>query len=133
MCAVAAVLVTLPAYADDKPGVRALDMKGVKLVQPKDVGARPKAIEIKSADELAKAAVFADDAGRDAIKKQVNFEKEKLVVFAWSGSGGDKIASALSKDGKSATFSYTAGFTDDLRRHQHVFAVPKDARVEVGK
>ena len=129
MCAVA-VLVAVPAFADEKPAVRALDMKGVKLVQPKDVGSPPKPVEVKTADELMKSAAFADDDGRAAAKKQVDFSKDKLVVFAWSGSGQDKIAGAMSKDGKTAVFAYTVGLTDDLRRHALVFAVPKDALVK---
>jgi hypothetical protein len=129
----AAVLLAVPAFADDKPAVRALDLKGVTVVQPKDFGGPPKPVEIKTAEELAKSAAFADDASRDAVKKQMDFSKEKLVVFAWSGSGQDRIAGELDKDGKAATFAYTAGFTDDLRRHALVFTVPKDAAVKVAK
>jgi hypothetical protein len=131
----AAVLLAVPAFAEDKPQVRALVMKDVKLVQPKDFGAPPKAIEIKTADELAKSAAFADDAGRDAIKKQVDFTKEKLVVFAWSGSGGDQLTPELKADGKklAAVFTYKVGETDDLRRHALAFVVPKDAEVKVVK
>jgi hypothetical protein len=132
LCAVA-VLVAVPAFADEPDAnIKALATKGVKFDFAKG-GNEPKAVEIKSADELAKAAMFADDAGRDAIKKQVDFSKQKLVVFVWSGSGGDKLSGALSKNGKSVVFNYTQGLTDDLRRHAHVFAVPKDAEVKMAK
>ncbi len=131
LCAVA-VLVAIPAFADEPVAVKALVTKDVKFDFTKG-GNMPKPVEIKSADELAKAAMFADDAGRAAIKKQVDFSKQKLVVFVWSGSGGDKLSGAMTRDGKSAVFTYTAGVTDDLKRHAHVFAVHKDAKVKVGK
>jgi hypothetical protein len=116
----------------DKPAVRALDLKGVKLVLPERL-TEPKPVEIKSAEELAKAKEFADDAGRDAAKKQVDFAKEKLVVFAWAGSGQDKLTPNLAADGKKVVFTYKAGATDDFARHGHVFVVPRDAAVEVKK
>ena len=132
LCAVAMLLVVPAFAADDVPAVRPLDTKGVKFDFEKG-GHQPKPVEIKTAEELAKSALLADDASRDAIKKQVNFEKEKVIVFVWAGSGGDKIAGALSKDGKTATFTYKAGLTDDLRRHAFAYAVPKDAEVKVAK
>jgi hypothetical protein len=132
MCAVVAVLVAVPAFAENPPDVRVLTTKGVKFDFTKAPNG-PKAVEIKTADELAKSALFSDDTGRDAIKKQVDFAKEKLVVFVWQGSGGDKLTGVLAKRGGTAEFTYTAGFTDDLRQHAHAFAVPKDAKVEVKK
>jgi hypothetical protein len=131
MCAVA-VLVAVPAPADDKPAVRSLAVKGVEFDFCKR-GNRPEPVEIRSAEELAKSTLFRDDDGRDAVKKQVDFAKEKLVVFVWSSSGGDKLTGALSRDGKVAEFTYTAGLTDDLRHHAHVFAVPKDMTVKVNE
>jgi hypothetical protein len=125
LCA-AAVLLAVPAFAEDKPAVRALETKDVKFDFARR-GSQPRPVEIKTAEELAKSPLFKDDDGRDAIKKQVDFSKEKLVMFAWGGSGGDKLTGALLKDGK-ASFTYTAGFTDDLRYHAHAFAVPKDAK-----
>jgi hypothetical protein len=131
MCAVAMVL-AVPACADNPPDVRALATKDVKFDHSK-TGSVPKPVEIKTAEELAKSELFKDNDGRDAIKKQVDFSKEKLVVFVWGGSGGDKLAGALIKRGGTAQFTYTAGVTDDLRYHGHVFAVPKDAKVEMAK
>jgi hypothetical protein len=92
-------------------------MRGGKATEP---------TAIKSADDLAKSPALKDSA--DAIKKEVDFDTQKLVFFAWSGSGGDKIA----PDAKTAgTFTYTAGLTRDLRPHVHLFVVPKDAEVKV--
>src|SRR5204863_221331 len=134
MCAVAAVLFAVPVFArgDNPPEVRALAVKGVKFDHEK-AGNRPKPVEIKSADELAKSKLFADDESREEIKKQVKFDKEKLVVFVWSGSGQDKLTGALVKRGGTALFTHTRGETDDLRHHGLVFAVPKDVKVEMAK
>ncbi len=131
MCAVALlVAVSVFACGDNPPDVRVLAVKDVKFDHEKG-GSAPKPVEIKTAEELAKSPLFADDAGRDAIKKQVDFTKEKLVVFVWSGSGQDKLTGTLIKRGGTAQFTFKAGLTDDLRHHGHVFAVPKDAKVEV--
>jgi len=107
-------------------------VKDVKFDHEKG-GSAPKPVEIKTAEELAKSPLFADDACRDAIKKQVDFTKEKLVVFVWSGSGQDKLTGTLIKRGGTAQFTFKAGLTDDLRHHGHVFAVPKDAKVEMAR
>lgn len=133
LCAVAMVL-TVPVFGcgDAPPDVRSLAAKGVAFDHSK-AGNEPKPVEIKTAEELAKSELFKDNDGRDEIKKQVDFSKEKLVVFVWSGSGGDKISGALVKRGGTALFTYKAGLTDDLRHHGHVFAVPKDAKVEMAK
>lgn len=122
------------AWADEKdgPAIRPLEMKDVKLIY---VGSAPAPTEVQSAAELAKCKSFADDASREAVKKQVDFAKEKLVVFAWSGSGGDRLTSKWTTGGKKpvATFAYRAGFTDDLRRHAQVYAVPREAAVQMAK
>jgi hypothetical protein len=130
VCAVAAVVLAVPAFAcDAPPEVRKL-ATGVTF-NDAEAGNAPKAVEIKSAGELARSALFADDAGRDAIKKQVNFDRDKLVVFVWSGSGQDRLDGELVKRGGTARFAYKPGLTDDLRHHAYVFAVPNYAKVEL--
>lgn len=131
MCAVA-VLFAVPPVLAENMAPRALDVKGVTFDHAK-AGNAPKAVEIRTADELTKSPLFADDASRSAVKKQVDFAAEKLVVFVWQGSGGDRLFSSATKDGTTVTFSHKVGATDDLRKHAHAFAVPKDATVEVKK
>ncbi len=87
--------------------------------------------EIKTAEDLAKT--FAQEEVVAAIKKEVNFDKQKLLYFTWAGSGQDKIRGEMVKD--EAVFTYQRGFTRDLRSHYRLFAIPKNAKfkVEIGK
>ena len=131
MCAVA-LLVAVPVFAcEAPPDVRPL-ATSVKFNFAK-AGNTPMPVEIKSAEELMKSPLFTDDASREAVKKQVDFTKEKLIVFVWKGSGQDKLEGALVKRGGTAQFTYKSGLTDDLREHAHIFAVPEYAKVEMDK
>lgn len=108
-----------------EPGkVREIDTKDVKVDFEK--GSVKKPTVIATAEEFDKA--IPDGA---AIKKKVDFAKDKLVLFAWGGSGGDKLKANPSDDGKSVTFSYTPGLTRDFRRHVHLFAIPKGADFKI--
>ena len=83
---VALALTSKVTTAQKEDAARPLDLKGVKMVYP-DTTTEPRPVVITSADELAKAKAFADDAAREAVMKQVDFAKEKVVVFVWAGSG----------------------------------------------
>lgn len=133
LAALTALCLFAPALgAADKAGVRPLDLGSLKL---KHAGNAPEAFAAGSAEDLAKLKPLAGNADLGALAKQVDFTKEKVVVFAWQGSGGDKFAPDVKTDGGKvlAVFTYSPGVTDDLRRHGFAFAVPKDAAVEVKK
>lgn len=124
---VAALLVPALTAADTDPKpVKARALTAANL--PGGLGKVETPLRFASEKELA--VRVPDAAQRAAIVKQVDFEKEHLVLFSWSGSGGDKLAPTEGKPGEAA-FVYTAGFTDDLRRHAHLFAVPAKAKVLV--
>jgi len=116
----------IAVYAGEPTKLREIDAKDLKIAFEKGKWSAPKTIT--SADELDKAF-----PGADSIKKKVDFAKEKLLVFAWGGSGGDKLSGSLSDDGKTATFTYKGGLTRDFRPHVHLFAVPKAAEVMFAK
>jgi hypothetical protein len=119
-----------PVLADDKPAVKEIPTKGLKLTFPeKPTGTKTPDVITSEAD-LAKSPLFKDAS--DGITKHLDFAKEKLVVFTWSGSGQDKIdAEAKTTDETTTvTFKYAPGRTRDLRQHIHLFAVPKDAEVK---
>jgi hypothetical protein len=118
------LILPMSLIAGDTGKIREIDAKDLKVDFEKGSVRKPQTFT--SADDFDKA--FKD---ADAIKKQVDFGKEKLLVFAWGGSGGDKLAAKLSDDGKTATFSYTPGLTRDFRRHVHVYAIPKGAEFKI--
>lgn len=125
-CAMALLFVLGAAVsAEDKATVKEIDLKDMKVKFVEGGKSNAPAV-IKTADELAKNEALKDAA--EALGKKVDFSKEKLVLFWWSGSGGDKITPDAANVGG---FVFVRGLTRDLRQHVHLFAVPKDAEVKV--
>src|SRR5947207_1522330 len=91
LCAAAIALTTSVSAAQEKAAVRKIASDGIfdfakstqtwKVTEPKEFG---------SAAEVAKNGAFTKGAAA-ALKKQVDFEKEKVVLFFWDWAGGDKI------------------------------------------
>ena len=94
--------------------------KGVKF---QEEGRVTKPTVVKSAKELAN--VVSDKAEQVRIAKEVDWEKQHLLVFSWGGSGGDKLTSDVKKgkDGPEIVFTYTGGLTLDLQMHMRLYAV----------
>jgi hypothetical protein len=90
-----------------------------------------KPTQITSAKELEKSV--ADKDARGAILKKVDLKKEYLLLFAWAGSGGDRLSFTAGKDGKLVTFTLQPGHTDDLRYHVKLYALPKGAKYKVAR
>jgi len=111
---------------EKKSDVRALDVKidgvAARFGEP---------TVIANDEQLAKA--IKDEAAAADVKKAVDFKIEKVVYFAWSGSGQDKLTftTADGKQGPEVTFTYTPGRTRDIRKHTKLFAVPKDATFKI--
>jgi hypothetical protein len=108
--------------------VREIDLKGLK--QPAD-GRADKPAVITSAEELAKA--IPDEKARERIGKRVDFEKERLLYFAWTGSGQDRLSWSVnvlcSKSGeREVVFHYERGRAE-ARPHFRLLALPKDRRL----
>ena len=65
-------------------------------------------------------------------KIDVDFEKQQLVIFAWQGSGADRLRGHLAPSkGAAANFQYTQGQSKDLRTHSSVYAMPKGTEMKV--
>ena len=128
MCAAVTVLMTSLVAAQEKSAVREIPSRDVFNVattaKPFPV-TEPKVF--KSFAEINMTRLFTK-SGKAALKKQVNFEKEKVVLFFWDWAGGDKIVPVADKPG-SFIYSFTragkGGFGDKL------FVVPKDAEIKV--
>ena len=122
-----------PEPEDTKAKVRELDTKDLGLRGfPRGRGPTMPT-EINNAEELAKA--IPDKEAQARVKKEVNFRREKLLFFAWAGSGGDRLTFdeklAKGKKGPEAVFHFKRGLTRDLRAHHKLFAVPKKAGYRV--
>lgn len=63
-------------------------------------------------------------------KINVDFNKQQVVIFAWRGSGQDRLMGSQPSD-KKATFHYISGRTRDLRTHTAIYALPKGSSVKV--
>ncbi|MFP6693802.1 MAG: hypothetical protein VB875_12325 [Pirellulales bacterium] len=118
------------ATAEPTPGVR--ELRGLKpTAQPNKRGRANEPTVIK--DKAGLVESFTDKSSQDAALKQINFNKEILLIFRWAGSGQDRIAATSKKTGESiqVVFGYTRGLTRDLRRHLKIYAVAKDAKWKV--
>ncbi len=82
---------------------------------------------ISDADDLKK--FVPDAATRKKVMDAIDFKTHVLLVFAWQGSGGDRLAAAVTEDvPQEVRFALKAGATDDTRQHVQLFAVKKEAR-----
>src|SRR5256885_14795387 len=116
-----------PKKDDKPPAVRALEVKLEGVVK----GRFGEPTVITSPEELAKA--ITDEAAVAAIRKAVDFKTDKVLYFAWTGSGHDKLTftTAEGKKGPEATFSYTPGKTRDIQPYKKLFALTKDATFKI--
>jgi hypothetical protein len=73
--------------------------------------------------------VGKENAG-GAIMKAVDFRKEHLLLFCWSGSRGDLLEPADGKAGE-ANFTFTPGKEKNNALHVGTYAVPAKAKVKV--
>lgn len=80
-----------------------------------------------TADDLFLNNLIPDVATRKRVLKEVNFETHVLLIFAWKGSGADKLESVISKGSpEQVRFSLAPGTQEDVRKHIKLFAVKKD-------
>jgi hypothetical protein len=65
------------------------------------------------------------------LMKRVDFDAEYVVLFAWSGSGEDRLEYAVKESSRdSVAFTYRPGSTKDLRKHVRIYALRADVNWE---
>lgn len=107
------VLVKIPLEPSDK-----IAAKSGKWSEP---------TPITGSDDLM--PLVGDVATRKKILDAIDFKTHVLLVFAWSGSGGDVVEGKITDDTPAeARFSLKPGATDDVRSHVQLFAVKKETR-----
>jgi hypothetical protein len=134
--AICGLTLSAGAFAKDKAKegkkdavVEELDTTGVPRVLERGDVTKPTAIT--SAEELTKAIPV--EAVQARVKKEVDFTKQQVLFFAWSGSGGDKLTYTIEKGkkGPEVIFQYQRGLQKNLAPHVRLFAMPKNATWKV--
>ena len=76
------------------------------------------------------ASELLSDTSAAELARQVDFAKESVVLFAWKGSGQDRLkASTLNHQ---TVFSLEPGRTRDLREHVRAYALAKNTHWAIG-
>jgi hypothetical protein len=106
--------------AKEEPAMK--DLKELTVKESAFRHARPPHPTAVHSDDEAEAIFEGESLA--ALRKEVDFSKEQAVVFAWQGSGQDRIKADNGKSGM--LFDYEPGRTRDLRQHTVVFVLPKN-------
>lgn len=92
-------------------------------------GNAKKPLEIRSAKE---AGEHFDEDNLAKLKEKVDFTKQFVLVFAWRGSGQDKLKYVVAESyPEQVFFTYKRGRTRDLRQHIYVFALRSNVKWSV--
>ena len=104
------------------------EMKGLEVPAVKPGFSKvDKPLEILKRKDLK--AIFGKGKDMMALRKDVDFEKQKVLLFRWNGSGKDSLTAKAEPDAKKpnqphVVFHYNPGLTRDLRFHSKVYLLP---------
>ena len=122
-----AVVLMMAGVASAQEPIVAIKVVPEKSVFKNSVWNKP--IVIKSSEDAAKH--FSKDALK-TLSKEVDFKKQFVLVFAWRGSGGDKLSYIVAESyPEQIFFSLRPGVTRDLRSHTNVYTLRSNVRWSV--
>jgi hypothetical protein len=137
-CFLAVAALALPVASAEETNKKAtdavvqeIDLKGFTRAKTRGVASKP--TRITNAEELAKAFPDTDKEWLDRIARQVNFEQEELLFFAWTGSATDRLSFKFeqTRNGPVVVFSYKQGHGEDAPRPRfRLYAIARNWRVE---
>ena len=65
------------------------------------------------------------------LLEKIDFQKQTLLVFAWRGSGQDKMTYTIAESfPEQITFKILPGRTRDLRSHLKIYAIRKNVKIK---
>jgi len=83
-------------------------------------------------DSAVGAAKHFDAGNMTALAKQADFATQVVLVFAWRGSGQDRLNVAVAESyPEQVFFTLRPGRTRDLREHVRIFALRKNVAWKV--
>lgn len=108
-------------------------IRAVKNAKPNKgvfaVASRKKPLIIRSEKDAAK---HFTKKGLAELKKQVDFGKQIVLVFAWRGSGQDRLAyDVLESFPEQVVFKYKPGRTRDLRPHIYMYVLRSNVKWKI--
>lgn len=123
-------LLPLAAAVQAEPDPKLPSIKVVKDAKPKPsifkAATRKKPLVLRSAEEAAPH--FSEDE-LAKLKKQVDFDQQIVLVFAWKGSGQDRLTyEVLESYPEQVVFTYKPGRTRDLRPHVYVYVLRSNVK-----
>jgi len=125
----AATTTALADESNDLPPIKAIKIKPGQSIFK--VASRKEPLVIKSVKDAT--AHFPKQALAQ-LQKQVDFEKQIVLVFAWRGSGQDKLSfHILESFPEQVVFKYNPGLTRALGPHVHVYALRANVKWRVKK
>jgi hypothetical protein len=115
-----ALMLTAQPQAGVLPPVARMDVTGVQA----------RAFEASSVrsplviSSLQEAAIYLPAQDLARLSHEVDFSRQVLLVFAWRGSGQDRLEYQVhSSPPGVVAFLFSSGRTRDLREHQRVFVL----------
>jgi hypothetical protein len=79
----------------------------------------------------SEAARYFAEPQLKLLLKQVDFQKQTLLVFAWRGSGQDKMTYTIAESfPEQIAFKILPGRTRDLRPHLNIYVIRKNVKIK---
>ena len=112
------------APADPAPITELKDLRAKKAVFKEATEKKPLVLR-----SLKDGAKYFEKESLSTISKAVDFEKQTLFLFAWHGSGQDRLHYVTKKSKpEQILFLYEVGETEDLRPHVKIFVLRSDVK-----
>lgn len=128
------VLGLLTLYSSASPAETALP----PITEVKPVNVHPDVYKTAKRNEplkitsLKDASKYLQKSTFEKIKKDVDFDKQFVLIFAWRGSGGDRLTYSVAESfPEQIFFTIRPGFTKDLRSHSRVFILRSNVKWKV--
>lgn len=106
------------------------EIKGIKPVQriyKASKANKPLVLKTQAAGKL-----YFTAKNLKRLTRSVDFKQQVVLVFAWRGSGKDKISYDVAESfPEQVQFTYTRGRTRDLRPHLRIFVLRSNVKWKV--
>lgn len=128
-----AVLLLTAGVSAAEPDAKVPPIQKIEGVQPKqnifEAARLKEPLVIRRVEE---ARAHFDDANLKALADKVDFAQQIVLVFAWRGSGQDRLDSLVAESyPEQITFRLTPGRTKDLRPHIEIYALRSNVKWSV--